>query len=413
MVLTFATLMLAGCSADPASVDQSPPAAVSSMSDSPSESATPVGSDGEIRSEIRSLLSRRAAAMESGDLKAFLADISPGQERSTAKSWFRQLGKLPVRSVTFELGNRRSSGVEEGQYVTEVVQSVQLGEGFDPAPIPIDHVFEFVRQDGDWKVKHDSADDSTVSAEPWRLPNISFLRSRNCLIAYPSKGDRFGRTLHEACLEVIHRLDTWSPYQWRHRAVVVLDESGDLISNQSWVSEGVRYPVSDDLDRTVMRVVVRPEIFDGEFEGVVRSLGGSVIADAQSADDISGVPAWLLEGTITYILQQGPAELTTWEGTIEAAEQGRLDSLPDSVGFYRGDPEEAYGIAVAATTWLARVHGEDAPFELIDACRARGCITSTDENRVLKATFGISSEQLAREAQSLILRTYGSAGTAA
>lgn len=405
---------VAGCSGGQQSgASPSDDASKALSSQSPDVSADEATPESAIRDELRALLTRRAAAMKAGDRKAFLADIAPKAERRRAGAWFNALGQLPVRFVGFELGNRHTSGVPAGHYVADVEQSVQLGNGFDPTPLPIDHVFEFAQQDGVWRVVRDRADPETVTTEFWRLRDVDIRVQDSSITASSGLSSADSQALAESTTAALAIIDELVPYRWSRRPVVLAADTPRLLASEGLdpselnQAGGLNFPIRGADESVVgFRAALGPLAFEGSRAGLTKIVTHELAHLAIGKHDAAAQP-WLAEGIAEYVAQGGPSGLDSWQSAIDAARAGKLTHMPLHDDFYLGDWGESYGVAVAGVTWLGRTHGADAPFDLLNRLnRARGA-TSREQEAVLQKMYDVSFDELARHGQELILDAYG------
>ena len=112
---------------------------------------------------------------------------------------------------------------------------------------------------------------------------------------------------------------------------------------------------------------------------------------------------WLSEGLAEYVAVRPLAPEDRRIAAVAAARRrGGVEDLPDDESFNDDDSDAHYGLAWWAVEYLADSYGEDAPWLLLDAMAEPGA----DPDAVLRDQFGTTTEDLAAQAERLILALY-------
>ena len=86
---------------------------------------------------------------------------------------------------------------------------------------------------------------------------------------------------------------------------------------------------------------------------------------------------------------------------MRAAEAG-VSGLPDDDTFNDQDSEAHYGLAWWAVEYVADAYGQSAPWQLLDAMAE----PDADPDTVLREQLGLTTDQLADQADRMILALY-------
>lgn len=396
--------LVAGCSGDP----QAGPAP-----SSPTTSTTPSVPSGAYDALDR-LLDRRARAILAKDRATFLATTAPGPGRAHQLAWYGPLTRLPLAKVSYDVRLVDPHGTAHATRV-EADMLVQLGSGFDPAPVPVDHVLTVSHTAGRWKVVEDRADRSQISFAPWLLPHVRFTITDRALVVYDQdsarQADRISRLADEAVATDADHI----PYEWPRKVVILAPSSTAPLRYEGFDPVeiqhlgGVAYPIrGPDEQVTGSRIVVAPVMLKQDDQDLLTVLRHEVAHVAIGEHDEQD-PVWVVEGIAEYVAHLGDGRLYIATSAVQAAQDG-VDQMPPDGLFHSGDWGVNYGIAWWAMQVLALRHGPDAPFDLVDAMHAREPMDFHEESALLDDRYQVTTDELAHQAGELIRTTFGAPG---
>ncbi|KRF17292.1 hypothetical protein ASG90_08310 [Nocardioides sp. Soil797] len=377
----------------------------------------------DVVTEVRALLTRRAAAVHDGNRTAFLADVA---RRDTAfvrgqEQYFQNLRELPLQRFSFAVPD---GGVEtggKGEVLARVFVSVQL-DGFDKVPVETEARYGF-RHTKQGRLRLVSVRDlefereNDVDPAPWDLGSIQVESTGDVLGIFDARSINAAYQIMDSVEDGIEDVTREVPLKWSGRVVVYALTDLTVLSNLDHLPggdpdhlDGVAFavragPGSHEVAST--RFLLHPRMIyrnDATRDRLIRHELTHVAIG--SRDD--AVPTWLSEGVAEYVsVQPIPAyERMISRDAVEAARQG-LHGLPGGSTFNGDDSAANYGISWYACEYVASTFGEKALWRLLDAMRRGDGTDEEHQDAVLTATLGIDSAQLARGAGQKILATFG------
>lgn len=383
----------------------------------------PTARAGDVVTEVRQLLARRAAAVHEGNRSAFMADLA---HRDTAfvrsqEQYFQNLRELPLATFEFAVPDGGVETRERGGVEVQVYVSLQL-DGFDKVPVESEARYAF-RHTKQGRLRLVSVRDlafekrNDIDPAPWDLGPIEVERSANVLGIFDPQSVNAAYQIIPSVEEGIGDVNQEVPMRWSGKVVVyalteltVLSHLDNLPGDDPDLLDGVAFPVragpgSREVAST--RFLLHPRMIhrtDATRDRLIRHELTHVAIG--SRDD--AVPTWLSEGLAEYVsVQPVPTyERMISRDAVEAARAG-LDRLPEDATFNGSDSAVNYGISWYACEYVASTFGEKALWRLLDAMRRGGGTSEERQDDVLMATLGINSSQLARGAGQKLLGTFG------
>jgi len=386
----LAAAALAGCGGS-----SSDPAAPGSPAQrAPAATATPTPAPASDADQLRTLLARRAAALEAGNVRAYGATAT-GPQRGRDRAAARRAARLRLAGVELEPGvidvdGRRATLRVEAPYRIRGVRGEFGGSRRVVA----------VRRDGRWRVRSVRG---TRGLAPWEVADFAEHRSRHFVVLAPPEVpvaellpaleagyDRMGELLSRGVL--------------RRRYLVVV--AGDAAQAQALTTEirGVE-TLAAIADATVREqgsarevtavaslrlLVVWPRFSaldaDGRLRVVTHELTHAALAGATSGR----TPAWLTEGVALYVSGDRRTPLAP-------PDLGAL-SRPAAITRLTGEAQaRAYEVSAAAAFAIADAYGGRRLLALYDAFndeRLRGQPGPRLANRALRRELGITLREL-------------------
>lgn len=404
----LATLVLviapvAGCS-DGGHARSAEPTQSSSPGASPETADDP-------RDRVEALLERRAAAILAHDIEKFAADLAAGPARAEQLRHFRALVRLPVQSVSFDLG-MHDPAVGGHRYRADVDMLVRL-RGFDAAPVPTRHRMDFERGPAGWRIVRDHVERSEAAFAPWLLPGVELAVSDRLIVAFDQGSkrhrERFLALAEEARSLVVRDV----PSRWTEHVMVLAPSRSATLRHEGFdpveISNlgGVAYPVRGPGGQVVgSRVVIAPVML-GRADVALRTVLRHEFAHtalAEPRDD--STPVWVTEGVAEYTAHRGDETYYISPAAVAAAREGITQMPPDGL-FHRGEWGVSYGLAWFAMQWLADREGEDEPYRLLDAIRVERPADFRDVSAMVERRYGVTTDELAARAGRLIVSTFG------
>jgi hypothetical protein len=347
-------------------------------------------------------LDARAGAVRRADEAAFDRLVGGGPAfRARQRTWFDNLAQLPVGRLSYRLD--AGSLVRDGDAYTATAKQVLQLEGYDAAPVvtPVRCRFAVTaRHPGRFRlVALTDAD-----PQPWDTGPIDVREGAGVLGIFDAASVAQAPALLASVQSGIASVSAAVPYDWPRSVVVYalsdpafLDGLEDVPGDDPGDLDAVAFPVGAST-RFVLNpaMVARP---GRERDRLVRHELTHVAIGTH--DD--HVPVWLSEGLAEYVSVRplSPQDRRIPEAAVAAAEAG-IDDLPDDASFNDEDSDAHYGLAWWAVEYVADAYGDDAPWQLLDALAEPGA----DPDTVLREAFATSTQELARQADRLILALY-------
>lgn len=375
---------------------------------------------GPVTAALTRALDARAAAVRRGDASAFLRGLGGSAAfRGQQLTWFDNVTQLPLRRVAFTL--EPASLVRDGEGYWAVVDVRWQLDGFDRVPVTTPDRYRWAPARGHphrflltsvtdrrWEAQHDVRD------QPWDDGPIEVRAGPGVLGIFDAGSVDQAPALIASLESGIASVAAAVPYDWSRSVVVYalstptyLDGLQRVPGDDPEALDAVAVPVpaepgSDDVAST--RIVLNPRTLLSAGPGRDRLLRHELTHVAVGTRD-DHVPVWLSEGLAEWVSVRplSPQDRQVPVAAVVAAQAGDRD-LPADATFNDDDSDLHYALAWWAVEYLADAYGEDAPWRLLDAMRAPGA----DPTTVLREEFGMTTQQLARRADELLLSDYGS-----
>lgn len=366
------------------------------------EPATTAAAPHDAVKAISRALDARARVVRRADPDAFARLVGGSEEfRDEQQTWFGNLTQLPLQRLGYRVDP--ASLVRDGDtYAVSADVTVEL-EGYDAAPVTTETRLRFEparRHPGRFLL---TAAEASMP-QPWDLGEIEVREGEGVLGVFDPGSVDAAPALLDSVEAGITSVSAEVPYDWSRSVVVYAlsdpefllglddvpgDDPGDL--------DAVSFPVGEST-----RFALNPRMLDRpgrERDQLVRHELTHVAVGTR--DD--AVPVWLSEGLAEYVSVRSlaPEDRRIPEAAVRAADAGVAD-LPDDTTFNDQDSDAHYGLAWWAVEYVADAYGEQAPWQLLDDLAAPGA----DPDEVLRHDFGTSTEELAAQAERLILALY-------
>lgn len=374
-------------------------------------------------------LDRRAAAVRSGDLDAFLRELWTEDPAFVAEQtqYFRNLQQLPLEVFRYTVGldewgkGAVDPAIADRAFLPQVELTTRLA-GFDDRPVHRLVGFTFVGGGGELLIAaDDDADDQLLAGlgtAPWDLVPIEVRRTPRALVVLDRQSRRRADDIVRALSQGLRTVDGAVPADWDGRVVLYAVGSPEVISSLGDIPGGnvagvgaLAFPVlSTPGQRAIAsyRVVLNPSMLSAEPLALRRLLTHELSHVALRERD-DKVPVWLTEGIAEWVSVQGlrPQQVRISEAVVRRAQRRGADALPASADFNAADSEWNYALSWWAAEWIARNRGSQALWSLLEAMREpRGGTDDAEQERILKREAGVYSRQLAVRAARLIVDTY-------
>lgn len=372
--------------------------------------------------ELEALLGRRARAVRSGNLTAFLDDVDPARPKFRARQerYFLNLRELPLGSFRYSLDESVIT-LPDGRLQGVVQLSMRL-ERYDASPVSTAALFTFRHLDsGAWVLSEDRnrafERDNDIEPQPWDLMRIQVKEGDGVLGVFDEESIDAAYQIIDEIEDGIRVIEQEVPLPWSGRVVVyalsdlrVLSGLDDLPGGDPDRLDGVAFPVraSPESPRlAAIRFMLHPRMIYRDDESRSRLVRHELTHVAIGRRD-DRVPTWLSEGLAEYVSVQPivPYERMISREALDAAQAGP-DSLPLDNEFNGPHSGANYGIAWYACEYIAGAFGEPALWRLFDAMRAGGGTPEDEQDAVLERLFGLDGDDLARLSARKIVNTFG------
>lgn len=379
--------------------------------------------------EAQALLSRRARALRTGDLAAFLRGIDRTDPAllKRQRRYFENLQSLPLetfRLLVLKSEWPRALRAEDwgpDVLVPQVRVSTQLG-GYDSDPVRRITGFAVGRVDGRVVVISELTGNGKQfpgsSPAPWDLVRTHVQVTDDILQLYDDetwgRREQVGASLQRGVADVKEGL----PFFWDGKVVVYVFSRKSVLDSYEGVPGGnikhlgaMTFPMYANLGQ--------PEVAGIRFTLLPSSLrAGQAFLDRITRHELThvavgdrddGVPVWFAEGVAEYMGARGIPEDERRIATVALSRaRSGVTGLPSSGSFNGADQAWNYALSWMACDYIAASQGESRLWELMDALHAGGEGTTDEEqDAVLLAVLGLDSQALARRAANRIRTIYG------
>lgn len=368
----------------------------------------------DVARDITRALDRRAAAILSGERKAFLDGVAVPERKAQATYFDNLSGALPVGLLDYELDRRTL--VRDGRgYWVEVDVSLQLEE-YDEVPVVTRDRYRFVRGPGArfrvasttdeaWELQHDTF------AQPWETGPVTVVAGSHTLGIFDAGSAGGARRVVGDVEAGIAAVAAQVPYAWDRRVVVYALSQGDFLAglpdlpgDDPLALDAVALPVparqgSNKVADT--RVVLNPRMVTAPGPARSRLIRHELTHVALGArQDVA--PTWFSEGLAEYVSVQAiaPEDRALSGAALDAAEAG-FEEMPVGDTFNGRGYRANYGLSWWACEYLVATYDESVLWRLLESMT-----TAEESDAVLRRVVGIGEKRLARKAGELMLRTY-------
>lgn len=328
--------------------------------------------------------------------------------REQQRVWYANLVQLPLERFGYRFDP--ASLVREGDGYWVTVDEILQLDGYDERPVATPDRFRFAPVAGGGRLRLVSVTDRgweqahQVQQQAWDLGAIQVRAGFGVLGVFDAGSVATAGALLASVESGIADVAARVPYEWP-RSVVVYALSDptfmtglqDVPGDDPEELDAVSFPVGEGT-----RFVLNPRIVGRagpERDRLVRHELTHVAIGA--ADDLA--PVWLSEGLAEWVSVQqlAPEDRRIPDAAVAAAQAGGA-GLPDDESFNDEDSQAHYGLAWWVVEYVAASYGEEAPWLLLTALGAEGA----DTDQVLRDQWGTTTEELAAQAERLILATY-------
>jgi hypothetical protein len=382
LAAVLVTAVLTGCSGDePAAAPRAPVDAVGA---------------------IDRALDGRARAVRRADADAFSRQVAGSPEfRDLQQAWFANLTQLPVARLRYEVDP--GSVVRDGGTYSAIVETSLQLEGYDAAPVTSQGRYRF-RAVAGRPGRFVLTEVAERDPQPWDLGPVDVREGIGVLGIFDAGSVDAAAELVASVESGVSAVAAQVPYEWSRSVVLYalsepafLDGLDDVPGDDPEDLDAVAFPVGRST-----RFALNPRMLEQTGRERDRLVRHELTHVAVGTHD-DAVPVWLSEGLAEYVAVRplAPQDRRIPAAAVLAAQAG-VSMLPDDATFNDQDSDAHYGLAWWAVEWVADTYGDDAPWALLDAMAAPGA----DPDAVLRDQFGTSTEELASEAERLILDLY-------
>lgn len=367
------------------------------------------------RRSAEKLLEHRTAAVQDGDLDAFLATVDPDAHDVVAeqKAWFLRVQALPEHTFDIQLSVNRSVADDA---LTAYVVTVTKLRGIDQKPAEVAHLTTFERHDGCWVLTADQPDRTEIAAAPWDAKG-SFVVHRGGVVLVTDESTEAERDrILDAAVAAWRaerrvlgsqdrRPDDEGVVMLAFTTTAAMEANGFYHQNLD-LTGGVELPVRMGSDQVDFRVLVAPAMLDlsvaKELPELMRHEFVHVLLARHPL-----APTWVVEGAAEYYASgEAGGPRSPLSEMVPPGSRTDGVGLPADVDFYAGGWASRagnYAVGWAAMTYLGHEHGTAEPARLLKALdRAQVAYFPKRVERVLDRRYGMSSAELGVRARALI-----------
>ena len=382
---------------------------------------------------VTDLLNRRAKALVDHDEQAFLATLDPRADDafvSTQRRLFQNVTGVPFAEWNYRLRPDETFDVADVPDRFTAAPSDELWapavdlryalRGGDVVPTERPMGYLFARHGDNWYLRSDTALDG-LGRRTWRgpwdfAPCLVTTTEHGIVLSHPGSQPMVDRLVRELDPSVRAVSELW-PTRWSERVVVMLPDSpGEmraLVGPNFPVESVVAVAVADRVNNASrevagQRVVLSPTGVRGLSIASLRVvLRHEITHVAARADTVDGSPTWLLEGFADYIGYRDSG-VTLAEGAPDLAKQVREDgpptALPEDRAFRSGgaDLDLAYQESWSLARYVADTYGEKSLIAMYRELAARGPVSATETDRMLRDVLGVDRAALVQGWQSYL-----------
>lgn len=383
------------------------------------ELPTAESADTRVQDRIEAVLRVRARAVRRGDREAWRRTVATGRGARAAeqRQRFGNLVQLPL-AVFGHRVDPTTVVRSEGGWQAVVVTRMQL-EGYDAVPVLRRSRFRFVAdpsgpgllvaadRDRSWERRND------VERQPWDRGRVHVLNGGSVLGVFDAGSIGRGSQILAAVQRGVEEVSGHVPYDWRGSVVVyalsdasLLSELDNLPGNPERI-DALAFPVTTT-DRggrvASMRFLLHPRMLGADPGTLARLVRHEVTHVALGGRD-DDVPLWLSEGIAEWVSVQPlpPAERLISGSALDAARRGPT-RLPTDTMFNADGSGGDYGLAWWACEAIVDLYGEQVMWDLLTDLAA---VPAIRHARLLEDRLGLTEAELAAEAASRIVATYG------
>lgn len=359
-----------------------PPGAHPTPGASPSGSAS-ISSPGGVGipdEEVAALFARRSAAVHTGSLTTWLADVDPANKALVAHQTqlFAGLRALPL--VSYDVQVARSdyyvpAAYEAGatRYRSPGLRVVYQLRGYDPAPVARAYAPILAEHAGHVLIEGEQTAqvDPTSELEPWDSGPIAVASGKHALvIVSPVDKRRLPALVARADAAVGWVSAMWPKvgsghpvvYALRDRAVIARYVVRDTTASDFDAVTVAAYDPAKDLPVVGSRVLFNPKFVTpaSSADLLDDTLRHEFTHVAHFNDSKKGTPTWVVEGIAEYTSFRGHrADQRVSNDIGKAARAGKLPkTLPRSTSFYSDARGIHYGISWLAVEYFSETYGE-------------------------------------------------------
>jgi hypothetical protein len=360
------------------------------------------------RVAIARLLERRAAAVEAGDLDAFMATIgSPDSEFGRAqRDWFLNLAEIPLSRYRLHAdwsaygdlaraADRRHYGAEVSIPLTVERSRIR---GFDERDVRQDLYLTFVKRGGEWLIEGDDDLDPLgfmTQRNLWDFDPIDALESPRTLVVAPNGTEGLERVAATAG-RALTAVDRYWSEGWSGKVPIFVPDDpavlGRIIQATYPVSNYVAFSfwTGGEGEHPGARVIVNPDGFAGASDQRALSiLTHELMHVATIPSSGPHIPRFIEEGLAQYVQYDGD------RGLISSVTFDRDGELPDDNEYFVGDSSRvlnAYAKGLSAVGFFVERWGYDDLVRFYVRLGKRGSGPGTGRfhvDRVMRSVIGV------------------------
>jgi hypothetical protein len=332
---------------------------------------------------VDAVLTRRAAAVRTGDLKGFLAAVDPKQAELVARQrlLFTNLRKFGFATLAYFTADTLPDApalVEKfgpTAFSTRVIMRYQIG-GLDPRPVQTDLGYTFVPRGGAWVLVDDSGYDENLTEaghrQPWDFEEVQLVRRGKVVVVVDKREAALGKKVAQAADQAVKSVRRHWKRSWNGAVLVVAMPQVRVMSTLWTAGSGDGWTIA-------AKAVT---LFEGEQMGkpVGRPIGSRIVVNpalrkrldkdllvhemTHVATATLGMktPIWAVEGLAEYVRCRSIEDDPHWSvdpyrKRVRTKYLPKLKTLPSEATF-DGDADLAYGSSWWIVEYLADKLGE-------------------------------------------------------
>ncbi|WP_246843033.1 basic secretory family protein [Allokutzneria sp. NRRL B-24872] len=387
-------------------------------------------------SSVTDLLRRRADAVQSRDLSAFMSTLDPLADSkflATQQAVFANLRGVPLREWRYRIDSTDSLGELDSLFGERPPDElwaprVELSyafDGVDRAATSRPMGYLFARRGSDWYLTSDTAladRGRKTWRGPWDFGHCRVDKTEfGIVLSHGGNQALANRVAGELDAAIRAVSEVWGQ-QWTQRVAVMLPETTAelqaMVGTEFAVDAIAAVAVADRVDHDSdivegARVVFNPRTATRLSASSLRVvLRHEITHIAARSDTVDGAPMWLLEGFADYVGYRDSG-ISPREAAPDLAKQLRLSgpplALPSDADFRAGGSrlDLAYQTAWTTMLFLSQQYGEAKVVELYRRLAGVGRVPDGVVDGVLRDVLDTDRAEIIRGWGQFLRKTFG------